>query len=134
MSERSGRRAGPRPTDAAIVGMGAILPGADDLAAYWRNLVAGTDCVTDVPPGRWDPEVYYDPAGAEGPARSDRFYCRRGGFLAEPAAFDPTRFGIMPAAVGGAEPDQLLALRAIAAAVSDAGGQESCPPTAPGSV
>ncbi|WP_407288630.1 beta-ketoacyl synthase N-terminal-like domain-containing protein [Streptomyces sp. BP-8] len=127
MSERSGRRAGPRPTDAAIVGMGAILPGADDLAAYWRNLVAGTDCVTDVPPGRWDPEVYYDPAGAEGPARSDRFYCRRGGFLAEPAAFDPTRFGIMPAAVGGAEPDQLLALRAIAAAVADAGGQEKLP-------
>ncbi|MFE0190119.1 beta-ketoacyl synthase N-terminal-like domain-containing protein [Streptomyces sp. NPDC058989] len=127
MSERSGRGAGPRPTDAAIVGMGAVLPGADDLAAYWHNLVAGTDCVTDVPPGRWDPEVYHDPAGAEGPARSDRFYCRRGGFLAGPTAFDPTCFGIMPAAVAGAEPDQLLALRAIAAAVADAGGQEQLP-------
>ncbi|WP_323139135.1 polyketide synthase [Streptomyces platensis] len=121
------RQTGPRPTDAAIVGMGALFPGAGDLAAYWRNLVAGTDCITDVPPGRWDPEIYYDPHAARGPARSDRFYCRRGGFLTEPAAFDPTRFGIMPAAVRGAEPDQLLALRTITDAIADAGGEERLP-------
>ncbi|MEV6564638.1 beta-ketoacyl synthase N-terminal-like domain-containing protein [Streptomyces kronopolitis] len=127
MSEPAARSAGPRPTDAAIVGMGALFPGAGDLAAYWRNLVAGTDCLTDVPPGRWDPEVYYDPHGAEGPVRSDRFYCRRGGFLDEHAVVDPTRFGIMPAAVPGAEPDQLLALRVIADAIADAGGQERLP-------
>ncbi|MGW7491699.1 beta-ketoacyl synthase N-terminal-like domain-containing protein, partial [Streptomyces sp. NPDC054786] len=127
MSETGARRTGPRPTDAAIVGMGALFPGAADLAAYRRNLLAGTDCITDVPPGRWDPEIYYDPHGAEGPARSDRFYCRRGGFLDEPAAFDPTRFGIMPATVPGAEPDQLLALRVIADAIADAGGQERLP-------
>ncbi|MFK0259855.1 beta-ketoacyl synthase N-terminal-like domain-containing protein [Streptomyces angustmyceticus] len=118
---------GPRPTDAAIVGMGALFPGADGLDAYWRNLLAGTDCITDVPPARWDPAIYYDPHGAEGPARSDRFYCRRGGFLDEQAAFDPTRFGIMPATVPGAEPDQLLALRVIADAVADAGGPERLP-------
>ncbi|MFD3418994.1 type I polyketide synthase [Streptomyces decoyicus] len=127
MSEPGARRTGPRPTDAAIVGMGAVFPGAGDLAAYWHNLLAGTDCITDVPPGRWDPEIYYDPHGAEGPARSDRFYCRRGGFLDEPAAFDPTRFGIMPSTVPGAEPDQLLALRVIADAIADAGGQERLP-------
>ncbi|MGW3007764.1 beta-ketoacyl synthase N-terminal-like domain-containing protein [Streptomyces sp. NPDC001219] len=127
MSEARARRTGPRPTDAAIVGMGALFPGAGDLAAYWRNLVAGTDCITEVPPGRWDPEIYYDPDGAQGPARSDRFYCRRGGFLDGPADFDPTRFGIMPAAVHGAEPDQLLALRTITDAIADAGGQERLP-------
>ncbi|WP_432143722.1 beta-ketoacyl synthase N-terminal-like domain-containing protein [Streptomyces sp. bgisy084] len=127
MSEGPARQTGPRPTDAAIVGMGALFPGAEDLAAYWRNLVAGTDCITDVPPGRWDPEIYYDPRAAQGPARSDRFYCRRGGFLDGPAAFDPTRFGIMPAAVRGAEPDQLLALRTITDAIADAGGEERLP-------
>ncbi|MFD9218955.1 beta-ketoacyl synthase N-terminal-like domain-containing protein [Streptomyces sp. NPDC060064] len=120
-------RGGPRPADAAIVGMGAVFPGAADLAAYRTNLFAGTDAITDVPPGRWDPEVYYDPHGAEGTARSDRFYCRRGGFIDGLAAFDPTRFGIMPAAVAGAEPDQLLALRVIAEAVADAGGEERLP-------
>ncbi|MDT0461246.1 beta-ketoacyl synthase N-terminal-like domain-containing protein, partial [Streptomyces sp. DSM 41527] len=127
MSDTGSRGTGPRPTDAAIVGMGALFPGAGDLAAYRRNLLAGRDCITQVPPGRWDPEVYYDPHAAEGPARSDRFYCRRGGFLDELAAFDPTRFGIMPATVPGAEPDQLLALRVIADAIADAGGQERLP-------
>ncbi|MEV8021338.1 beta-ketoacyl synthase N-terminal-like domain-containing protein [Streptomyces sp. NPDC086554] len=120
-------RRGPRPADAAVIGMGAVFPGAADLAAYRRNLFAGLDAISEVPPGRWDPEVYYDPIGAEGPPRSDRFYCRRGGFIDDLAAFDPTRFGIMPAAVAGAEPDQLLALRVIAEAVADAGGDERLP-------
>ncbi|MBT2403174.1 MULTISPECIES: type I polyketide synthase [unclassified Streptomyces] len=125
MSER--QRRGPRPTDAAIVGMGAVFPGAADLAAYRRNLLAGTDCIGDVPPGRWDPEVYYDPGGAAGPVSGDRFYCRRGGFVDGLAAFDPTRFGIMPAAVEGAEPDQMLALHATAEAIADAGGEDRLP-------
>ncbi|MBT1189783.1 acyltransferase domain-containing protein, partial [Streptomyces sp. CJ_13] len=125
MSER--RRRGPRPGDAAIVGMGAVFPGAADLAAYRRNLLAGTDCIGEVPPGRWDPEVYYEPAGAAGPARGDRFYCRRGGFVDGLATFDPTRFGIMPAAAEGAEPDQLLALHATAEAIADAGGEDRLP-------
>ncbi|MFD6469416.1 type I polyketide synthase [Streptomyces goshikiensis] len=123
----SERRRGPRPGDAAIVGMGAVFPGAADLAAYRRNLLAGTDCIGEVPPGRWDPEVYYEPAGAGGPARGDRFYCRRGGFVDGLATFDPTRFGIMPAAAEGAEPDQLLALHATAEAIADAGGEDRLP-------
>ncbi|MER6444419.1 beta-ketoacyl synthase N-terminal-like domain-containing protein [Streptomyces venezuelae] len=124
---RDGERRGPRPADAAIVGMGAVFPGAADLAAYRRNLLAGTDCVGEVPPGRWDPEVYYDPQGATGPVTGDRFYCRRGGFVDGLAAFDPTRFGIMPAAVEGAEPDQMLALHATAEAIADAGGEARLP-------
>ncbi|MET9964039.1 beta-ketoacyl synthase N-terminal-like domain-containing protein [Streptomyces sp. NPDC006326] len=127
MSEPGRGRRGPRPTDAAIVGMGAVFPGAADLAAYRRNLLAGTDVITEVPPGRWDPEVYYDPDGASGPVAGDRFYCRRGGFVDGLAAFDPTRFGIMPAAVEGAEPDQMLALHATAEAIADAGGEDRLP-------
>lgn len=107
--------------------MGAVFPGAADLASYRRNLLAGTDCISDVPPGRWDPEVYYDPDGATGPVAGDRFYCRRGGFVDGLAAFDPTRFGIMPAAVEGAEPDQMLALHATAEAIADAGGEDRLP-------
>ncbi|MFJ3725514.1 beta-ketoacyl synthase N-terminal-like domain-containing protein [Streptomyces sp. NPDC090045] len=130
-NRRSGT--GPRPTDAAIVGMGAVFPGAPDLAAYRRNLLAGTDSIGEVPPDRWDPEVYYDPTSgpnagsAPGPAAGDRFYCRRGGFVDGFAAFDPTRFGIMPAAVEGAEPDQMLALHATAEAIADAGGEDRLP-------
>lgn len=126
MADRRQQR-GPRPTDAAIVGMGAVFPGAADLASYRRNLLAGTDCIGEVPPGRWDPEVYYDPDGATGPVSGDRFYCRRGGFVDGLAAFDPTRFGIMPSTVEGAEPDQMLALHATAEAIADAGGDARLP-------
>jgi acyl transferase domain-containing protein/phosphopantetheinyl transferase (holo-ACP synthase) len=106
----------------AVVGMSALFPGAPDLDSFWRNLVDGHDSITDAPADRWDP-VYYDPAGT-GP---DRFYCRRGGFLGELATFDPQPFGIMPNAVDGVEPDQLLALRVARAALDDAGGDRAAP-------
>jgi acyl transferase domain-containing protein len=114
--------------DVAIVGMSVLLPGAPDLQSYWRNLVTGVDAITDVPEHRWDP-AYYDPdyfkLGAD--ARADRLYCRRGGFVDEFADVDPTRFGIMPNSVAGAEPDQLIAMRVAAAAIADAGGDDRLP-------
>jgi len=103
----------------AIVGMAVLLPGAPDLESYWRNLVDGVDAITDVPAHRWDPE-FYDPAGT-GP---DRVYCRRGGFVDAYAEVDAAGFGIMPHAVAGTEPDQLIALRVAAAAIADAGGPD----------
>ncbi|HEV2372500.1 MAG TPA: beta-ketoacyl synthase N-terminal-like domain-containing protein [Streptosporangiaceae bacterium] len=105
-------------TDVAIVGVGAVFPGAGDAPAFWRNIVAGVDAVGDVPPGRWDPEVYYQPDGGPG----EGFYCRRGGFVDDLADFDAAEFGIMPAAVHAIEPDQLLVLRAAAEAIADSGG------------
>ena len=101
----------------AIVGMGALFPGAPDLHTFWDNIAGGADAITDVPADRWDP-VFFDPSAEE----PDRFYCRRGGFLGDLATFDPAPFGIMPMAVDGIEPDQLLALRVARAALDDAGG------------
>jgi acyl transferase domain-containing protein len=100
--------------------MGAVFPGAGDAPSFWTNIRSGTDAITEVPPDRWDPAVYCDPAAGDG-----RFYCRRGGFLGDLAEFDPAPFGIMPTAVGGTEPDQLLMLRATAEAIKDAGGLPS---------
>ncbi len=102
------------PDAVAIVGMGAVFPGAPDLATYASNLERGVDAITAVPASRWDP-IYFDPAATA----VDRFYCRRGGFI-EPQ-FDPIAFGLMPKAIAGAEPDQLLALHVAAAALADAG-------------
>jgi acyl transferase domain-containing protein/phosphopantetheinyl transferase len=100
----------------AVVGMAVLLPGAPDLATYWRNLREGVDSISEVPAERWDP-VFYDPESRA----ADRFYCRRGGFVDAYATFDPAAFGIMPVALEGAEPDQLLALRVAAEALADAG-------------
>ncbi len=100
----------------AIVGMACLFPGAPNLDAFLRHLKEGVDAIGDVPAGRIDP-VFFDKDASGG----DRFYCRRGGFVDAFAAFDATGFGVMPVAVRGAEPDQLLALQVAAAALSDAG-------------
>ncbi|HUQ55779.1 beta-ketoacyl synthase N-terminal-like domain-containing protein [Lentzea sp.] len=107
----------------AIVGIGAVFPGAPDVTTFWRNIVGGVDAIGQIPPGRWDPATYYDRDSTTG----DRFYCRRGGFVDDLAEFDPTRFGIMPSTVDGAEPDQLLALATAAEAIADAGGEAVLP-------
>jgi acyl transferase domain-containing protein/phosphopantetheinyl transferase len=121
--------------------MAALFPGAGDVGSFWRNIVDGVDSTSDVPPGRWDVDVFYRPRGAGGRpppgsagaggaagaavAAADAVYCRRGGFVDELATFDPTAFGIMPVAVEAAEPDQLLALRLAAEAFDDAGGLDA---------
>ncbi|WP_083826543.1 type I polyketide synthase [Hoyosella subflava] len=107
----------------AIVGMGALFPGANNLTEYWRNLSTGVDSVTDVPADRWDGD-FYDPAARNG-ERADKFYCRRGGFVE--ADIDPALFGIMPNSVGDIDPDQLIALRVAAEAIDDAGGSGTLP-------
>jgi acyl transferase domain-containing protein len=124
---RSGGRGDPLSGAIAIVGMGAIYPGAGTAPEFWGNIRAGVDAITDVPPHRWDPELYYDPESYARAPHSDKFYCRRGGFIDERATFDPAAFGIAPAAVEGMEPDQLLALRTAAEAITDAGGQGRLP-------
>ncbi len=118
-----------RPTDVAIVGMGAVFPGAGDVPTFWRNVCDGVDSITDVPASRWDPDLYYEPVSAaqNGHSPTDRFYCRRGGFVDDVADFDPASFGVMPQAVAGTEPDQLLALRTAAEAIADAGGIDRLP-------
>src|SRR5437763_17061804 len=53
------------PYHIAVVGAGALLPGAADPAAFWANVAAGRDCARDVPPGRWplDPASVHQPGG-----------------------------------------------------------------------
>ncbi|MEV6872375.1 beta-ketoacyl synthase N-terminal-like domain-containing protein [Amycolatopsis sp. NPDC051128] len=111
------------PDPVAIVGMSVLLPGAPDLATYWRNLAGGVDAITEVPPEKWD-GAHYAP---DAERRADRVYCRRGGFVDELAEVDVTGFGIMPNSVSATEPDQLIALRVAAQAVADAGGQDRLP-------
>ena len=109
-------RTAPDHDGIAIVGLAGLFPGASSIEAFWANIRNGVDATSDVPPNRWDP-VFFDPDGKG----ADRFYCRRGGFVDDVATFDPLAFGIMPVAVETAEPDQLLALGAAAAALDDAG-------------
>ena len=106
-----------RSPDIAIVGMACRFPGARDLFAYWANILAGVDAISEIPPDRWDPAVFHDPDSTA----NDRVGCRRGGYLDAPISFDAASHGIMPNAVEGGEPEQFLVLDAARAALDDAG-------------
>lgn len=103
--------------DVAIIGMACTFPRARHLPQFWQNIVDGVDAIEEVSPGRWDPEVFYDPD----PETEDRVYCKRGGWLPNSFHFNPLKYGTMPRAVDGAEPDQFLVLRAVYEAMEDAG-------------
>ncbi|MET7639993.1 SDR family oxidoreductase [Streptomyces sp. NPDC005438] len=89
----------------AIVGVSAIMPGAPDVDAFWRNVVEGRDLMTDVPADRWLIEDFYDPD----PAAPDKTYARRGAFLPE-VEFDPMALGVPPRNLPSTDTAQLLAL------------------------
>ena len=105
----------PDPLRIAVVGMSAMFPGSPDLPAFWSTVLAGKDCVTEVPAHRWDAELYYSPDG-DGVRTPSRW----GGFLPE-IPFDPLSYGIPPASLNNIEPVQLLALEAARRALVDAG-------------
>ena len=108
-------REAPPPLDVAIVGMACMFPQAPDLAKFWANVVHGVDAVTEVPEGRWDPEVYYAEGGT-----GEHTPSRWGGFLPE-IPFDPLKYGIPPSSLTAIEPVQLLALAVAEQALTDAG-------------
>lgn len=100
--------------DVAVIGMSGIFPGAEDLTAFWNNIVNRVDAVQAVPEDRLD-AVFFDEGNGV-----DRFYCQRGGFIKD-FVFDPVKFGILPLAVEGTEPDHLLTLQLVSEALDDAG-------------
>ncbi|MBO0819723.1 MAG: acyltransferase domain-containing protein, partial [Nocardiopsaceae bacterium] len=107
----AGKAGTQRPLDVAVVGMACFYPGADGAGAFWSNVVAGTDSITDVPAERWDRDTYPDIPAA------------KGGFLPE-IGFDALEYGIPPSALASIEPVQLLSLEAAARALRDAGYED----------
>jgi acyl transferase domain-containing protein/phosphopantetheinyl transferase (holo-ACP synthase) len=101
----------------AIVGMSCLFPMAPGLAPFFGNILAGRDCLREPNENEWDTINYQNPSGSD----FKKIYCVRGGFVTELADFDPLKYGVMPRAVHGADPDQFLALRVAVEAMADAG-------------
>jgi polyketide synthase PksJ/polyketide synthase PksN len=114
-SEREAQAAGRAPI--AIVGMSGRYPGAETLEAFWANLAAGRDSITEVPAERWDHGRYYDAQkGALG-----KTYGKWGGFMAGVEAFDPLFFNISPAEARVLDPQERLFLQCAYETLEDAG-------------
>jgi len=101
--------------DVAIIGMSCVFAGAKDVTSFWENIINRVDATQTVPTDRIDP-VHFD----KQITGVDRFYCNRGGFIPD-YEFDPQRFGILPLAVSGTEPDHLITLDLVHTALEDAG-------------
>ncbi|MGY0063719.1 SDR family NAD(P)-dependent oxidoreductase [Streptomyces sp. LZ34] len=114
-----GRVPDPGPAEGAIavIGMAGRYPMADDLAAFWDNLRQGRNCVTEVPPSRWDAGARMAP----GPDGDKDTYCRWGAFLDDVDAFDPLFFSISPREAELMDPQERLFLQTAWTAFEDAG-------------
>lgn len=108
----------PLTTDAiAIVGMAGRFPGARNVDAFWENILAGKNSVTEIPAGRWDVSKFYDPD----PNQPGRSYSKWGGFLDGVDEFDAGFFRITRAEAEVMDPQQRLFLETCWEALEHAG-------------
>ena len=106
-------------TPLALVGISALFPGSTEVDGFWRDIMAGTDLIGEVPPHYWLVEDFYDPD----PTRQDKTYARRGAFLSK-VDFDPMEFGIPPANIPSTDTAQLLALIVAKRVLQDAAREQ----------
>ncbi|MEM9746736.1 MAG: SDR family NAD(P)-dependent oxidoreductase, partial [Actinomycetota bacterium] len=102
----------------AVVGVGAIMPDAPDADAFWANLTGGRYSISDVPPERWDPSLYF----SDDHAVPDKTYSKIGGWVRE-FPWDPIRWKmpIPPKVAEQMDDGQRWAISAARSALIDAG-------------
>ncbi len=102
----------------AVVGVGAIMPDAPDADAFWANITGGRYSISEVPPERWDPALYYSPDHAE----PDKTYSTIGGWVRE-FPWEPVRWKlpIPPKVADQMDDGQRWAISAAHSALVDAG-------------
>ncbi|WP_316524147.1 non-ribosomal peptide synthetase [Kitasatospora brasiliensis] len=99
----------------AVVGVAGRYPLADTVGGLWDNLVAGRNCIREVPAERWDADAHWDPAGVRGG------YSKWAGFIDDVDKFDPLFFQISPADAEAMDPQERLFLQTAALTLDDAG-------------
>jgi len=102
----------------AIVGVGAILPDAVNVAAFWENIKKGRYSITEVSPDRWDPAFYYDPD----PSVPDKTYSKIGGWVRD-QVWDPVKWHlpVPPRVADAMDQAQKWAIAATREALADYG-------------
>ncbi|MFE9673016.1 amino acid adenylation domain-containing protein [Streptomyces sp. NPDC006259] len=100
----------------AIIGLDCRFPGAPDPDAFWAALAAGQDCITEIPPSRWDHRALYRPEHRIGSSIS-----RWGGFVDGIEDFDPEWFGMTEEEARCLDPAVRLVLEGTVNCLADAG-------------
>ncbi len=110
-------------TPIAVIGAGAVFPGARTLQAFESLILSGADPKQDVPADRWNREIYVSTPDAE----SDPWKTTicRGGFVTD-FQYDWKRHKIPPKQLENGNPLQFMILDAVDAAL-DAAGYATAP-------
>ncbi|MBW5467433.1 SDR family NAD(P)-dependent oxidoreductase [Brevibacillus formosus] len=106
--------------DIAIIGMSGRFPGASDLREFWQNLKDGKDCISEIPPSRWDWKQFENLKSPSGKGVS-----RWGGFIDDPDCFDAPFFRISPREAEIIDPQERIFLETCWEAIEDAGYRPS---------
>jgi malonyl CoA-acyl carrier protein transacylase len=102
----------------AIVGLGAVMPDAPNLATFWQNIKNGRYSISEVPPDRWDARLYYDPD----PRAPEKTYSKIGGWVRE-WPWDPVawKLPIPPRVSDALDRAQKWAIAGVREALADYG-------------
>lgn len=99
----------------AIIGMAGRFPGADDLAAFWRNIAAGIESVETVD------DAQLRALGVDERLLADPRYVKRTSRLSDVRGFDAELFDISPREAEITDPQHRLLLEAAYEAIEHAG-------------
>jgi acyl transferase domain-containing protein/acyl carrier protein len=97
--------------------MAGQFPGATNVEAFWQNIAAGKNCISEVPGKRWNMDNYYQ----EGEAVPGKSYSKWMGALEEYDLFDPLFFNISPSEAESMDPQQRLFLQTCWHTIENAG-------------
>ncbi len=100
----------------AVIGIGAIMPGALNKDEFWQNIIQGKNCITEVPKEKWDSSLFYS-ADRTVP---DKTYSKIGGFITG-YKFNSLKYKIPPAVAKQMDTIQQLALDIAQMALEDSG-------------
>ena len=101
----------------AIVGIGAIMPGALNKDEYWTNIKEGKYCITEIPASYWDYHLFYSPDHKA----EDKLYSKIGGFIPQSFKFNSIKYRIPPQVAKQMDTVQHLAVETTRMALEDAG-------------
>ncbi len=100
----------------AVIGIGAIMPGALNKDEFWQNIIQGKNCITEVPKEKWDSSLFYSADRTQ----PDKTYSKIGGFITG-YKFNSLKYKIPPAVAKQMDTIQQLALDIAQMALEDSG-------------
>ena len=103
----------------AIIGVGALLPDAKDVAEFWQNVLDARCSIRQLPSDRWRSEDHWAPGGPKD-VEEGKTYSKIGAWV-QGYEFDWRRWRLPPGTLPQIDPCQQWAVSVSAAALEDAG-------------